>query len=108
MSEVKSFDCIRLEDVTTSFSATLGNVQTFFENDIRKTKVLLRGVTSEDGSIEIENVWLSKAALIKLARTNADKKVMFEATCERTIYKSNKLPEIFVKWRGISNVRLEG
>ena len=107
MSETKSFDCIRLENVTTTFSAIIGNVQTFYENTIPKTKVLLRDVTSIDSSIEFKKVWMSKAAMVKLAKNNLNKKIMFEATCERTIYKASKTPEIFIKWIGISNVRLE-
>lgn len=106
MGDVKSYDCIRMEDVTSTFSAVLGNVQSFYENDIKKTRVLLRNVQSADNTLGFPKLWSTNAAMIKLAKSNINKKISFEATCERTIYKTGKLPDILTKWKGISNVRL--
>ena len=105
---ISSEDSLVVREATETYTATLGNVQDFFNERTEKhyKQVLLRDIKNQTGEVKVGKQWFMSGKLCGLARKNLNKKVSFTASCTTVLLKQNgKLTQEFI-FLGVKEIEL--
>ena len=105
---ISSENSLIIREATETYTATLGNVQDFFNERTEKhyKQVLLRGIKNKGGEVYVEKQWFMSGKLCNLAHKNLNKQVSFTATCTTVILKQNeKVTQEFI-FLGVKDIEL--